>query len=96
MAHYDSLWEDASRDDIVKEIESAKLAIEMYKDKEMLLESDLTSVKHEISIELLRNESDKMVRWQQSYQKELIRLNKLLDNYDKGVKIEKYELFFKD
>jgi hypothetical protein len=56
------------------------------------LEADLESVKNEISIELIRNESDKMVRWQLAYQRELTRLNKLLKRHDEGFEISKYEV----
>lgn len=95
MAHYDSLYEDASRSDIIERIEAYKTVIDKYKEKERLLEEDLESVNHEISRELLRNESDKMVRSIQSYQKEIARLNKLLTSQDEGFKISKYELFMK-
>jgi len=93
MEYYDYLWEKANRDDIVSKINSVKSAIEIYKGNEKLLEADLTNVNHLISIELLRNESDKMVKCRQSYQRQLVRLNRLLARYDEGLRVEKNELF---
>ncbi|MFS1518580.1 hypothetical protein V1503_19265 [Bacillus sp. SCS-151] len=91
MKHYDYLDEDVLRDDITERIKGLNNAIEQYKEKERLLEEDLLSVTHEISRELLRSESDKMVRWTQSYQQEVFRLKKLLSRHDEGLKIPRYE-----
>jgi predicted DNA-binding protein YlxM (UPF0122 family) len=93
MAHYYDDWNrKVSRKDIADKIEAVNNSIKTYENKEKLLEEDLENVNHEISRELLKNESDKMVRWRQAYQNELIRLNKLLSRFDEGVKITNYEL----
>jgi len=92
MGFYDFLDEDVLKSEIAERIEGLKSAIDKYKEKERLLEEDLKHVIHEISRELLREESDKMVRWIQSYQNEVSRLNKLLARHNEGFKIERYEL----
>lgn len=92
MGHYDFLDEEVLKTEIAERIEGLKSAIDKYKEKERLLEEDLLYVNHEISRELLRDESDKMVRWIQAYQREITRLNKLLSRHDEGFKISRYEV----
>lgn len=92
MGHYDFLDEEVLRSEIAERIKGLNRGIDLYKEKERLLEEDLLYVIHEASRELLREESDKMVRWIQSYQNEITRLNKLLARHDEGFKISRYEI----
>lgn len=92
MGVYEDWDAEVSRDEILERIEGLKITIGRYKDKEQLLEADLSSVLHEVSRDLLRDESDKMVRWIQSYQNEVARLNKLLSRQNEGFRISKYEV----
>lgn len=92
MGHYDFLDEEVLRNEIAERIKGFNSAINQYKEKERLLEEDLLYVQHEVSRELLREESDKMVRWTQSYQNEINRMNKLLARHDEGFKISRYEI----
>ncbi|WP_310877025.1 hypothetical protein [Priestia megaterium] len=87
MAHYDYLYEDASRKDITERIEMAEKAIVRYDGYKKDLEKDIHNITAEYTKLTLEKEIKEVERWTVKWNKDLINFNNLLKSHDEGQKI---------
>jgi len=87
MAHYDYLYEDASRKDITEEINLAQRILDRHNSYTKDLKKDIDKITTEYSKIVIEKEIKELERSTNTWSKKLSNLNELLKSHDNGQKI---------
>ena len=87
MAHYDYLYEDASREDITEEINLVQRILDKNDTYTKDLKKDIDKIATEYSKIVIEKEIKELERSTNTWSKKLSNLNELLKSHDNGQKI---------